>query len=111
MSSPSLPESELLKELLQPLLKDFQYWFGRTRILLESEAMPFLDPDEQAKRLAQIIQVQEEVQAAQGLFYALDGQVGLEPATLMTWHRHLSDCWQLLMRWRLLKTGAGESEI
>lgn len=108
MSSPSLPESELLKELLQPLLEDFQYWFGRTRTLLESEIMPFLTPEEQAQRLAQIIQVQEEVQAAQGLFFALEGQVGLDPAILMTWHRHVSECWQLLMRWRLSKTTAGE---
>jgi len=109
MSSPSLPESELMKELLQPLLEDFQYWFGRTRILLESEAMPFLDPDEQAKRLAQIIQVQAEVQAAQGLFYALEGKVGLDPAILMAWHRHVSDGWQLLIRWRLSKMAANES--
>jgi len=109
MLSPSLPESELLKELLQPLLEDFQYWFSRTRTLLESEAMPFLTPDEQVDCLAQVIQVQEEVQAAQGLFDALEGQVGLELATLMTWHRHLLDCWQLLMRWRLLKTAAQES--
>jgi hypothetical protein len=109
MSSPSLPESELLKELLQPLLEDFQYWFSRTRTLLESEAMPFLNPDEQAERLAQIVQVQEQVQAAQGMFYALEGQVGLDPAILMTWHRQVSDCWQLLMRWRLSRTTAHDS--
>lgn len=104
MSSSSLPESELLKELLQPLLEDFQYWFSRTRTLLESEMLPFLTPEDQAEYLAQIIQLQEEVQAAQGLFFALEGQVGLEPAILMTWHRHVSHCWQLLMRWRLSKT-------
>ncbi|HCV30973.1 MAG TPA: DUF2605 domain-containing protein, partial [Microcoleaceae bacterium UBA9251] len=37
MLNPNLPEAELLKSLLQPLLEDFHYWFERSANLLETE--------------------------------------------------------------------------
>ncbi|MEW5859705.1 MAG: DUF2605 family protein, partial [Cyanobacteriota bacterium] len=33
MAPSNLPENELLKTVLQPLLEDFQYWFARSRAL------------------------------------------------------------------------------
>lgn len=38
-SQPS--EQELLKSVLQPLLTDFQFWFSRSRALLETDEISF----------------------------------------------------------------------
>ncbi|HEY9668852.1 MAG TPA: DUF2605 family protein, partial [Coleofasciculaceae cyanobacterium] len=40
MSQSQPSEQELLKSVLQPLLEDFQYWFSRSRSLLETEDIP-----------------------------------------------------------------------
>ena len=47
MLNPKLPEPDLLKAVLQPLLEDFGYWFERSRQLLEREEIPFLSSTEQ----------------------------------------------------------------
>lgn len=96
-------EDSLLKTLLEPLLEDFQYWFSRSRTLLESEKISFLKTEEQAKLLARIENAQQEVKTAQMLFNATDGQAGIETATLLPWHRLVSECWQVASRWRTLK--------
>jgi hypothetical protein len=111
MLSPGLPEPELLKEILEPLLEDFQYWFGRTRSLLETETLSFLTPEQQTEQLTRVVQAQEEVRAAQSLFRLMEGQVGLEPAVLMTWHQQVTVCWQLLMQWRLSKGGGNDPQV
>ena len=41
-------EDEILKTVLEPLLEDFQYWFNRSRSLLESEELTFLSEREKA---------------------------------------------------------------
>lgn len=93
MSSPA-SEGELLKAVLGPLLEDFQYWFSRSRDLLESKALPTLTPEAQADLLARIKTAQQEVAAAQGLFQATGGQIGLEMSTLAPWHQLVAECWQ-----------------
>jgi len=97
-SQPS--EQELLKSVLQPLLEDFQYWFSRSRSLLESEDISFLSDDQQSDLLARVRKAQQEVSTAVMLFQATDGQVGIETATLVPWHRLVSECWQVGMQWR-----------
>lgn len=97
-SQPS--EQELLKAVLQPLLEDFQYWFSRSRTLLETEDIPFLSDEEQSDLLARVKQAQQEVNTAHMLFQATDGQVGIETGTLVPWHRLVNECWQVGMRWR-----------
>jgi hypothetical protein len=97
-SQPS--EQELLKTVLQPLLEDFQYWFSRSRSLLETEDITFLSKDQQSDLLERVKKAQQEVIAAQMLFQATNGQVGVETATLVPWHRLVSECWQVGMRWR-----------
>ncbi len=94
--SPSSPASdgELLKAILGPLLDDFQYWFARSRDLLASRALPTLTPEAQADLLERVKVAQREVSAAQGLFRATDGSVGLEMSTLAPWHRLVAECWQ-----------------
>lgn len=98
-SNPS--DAELLKSLLEPLLEDFQHWFERSRLLLESEEIPFLSAADRADLLARVLTAQQEVSTAQMLFKATDGQVGIESAILAPWHKLVTECWQLAVRLRL----------
>ncbi|NJO41998.1 MAG: DUF2605 domain-containing protein [Cyanobacteria bacterium CRU_2_1] len=97
----NLPEPGLLKTLLEPLLEDFQYWFERSRTLLETYEIDFLGKEKQAELLARVKQAQQEVRSAQMLFHAIGGEVGLETSTLMPWHQLVTECWQVGMRYRL----------
>jgi Protein of unknown function (DUF2605) len=96
-----LPESDFLKSLLQPLLEDFQYWFGRSRTLLESHQIDFLSREQQAAVLARVQQAQQEVTATQLLFHAMDGQAGVETSVLVPWHQLVTECWQIGMKFRM----------
>lgn len=107
-SQPS--EQELLKTLLQPLLEDFQYWFSRSRSLLETEDITFLSEEQQSDLLLRVQQAQQEVATAQMMFQATNGQVGVETSTLVPWHRLVSECWQVGMRWRTMASTAPSSE-
>ena len=100
MPDPNPPEPKLLKALLQPLLEDFVYWFDRSTTLLETEAIAFLSVEEQSDLLARVKQAQQEVGAAQALFQATGGLVGIETEALMPWHRLLAECWQVSARFR-----------
>ncbi|MBF2007983.1 MAG: DUF2605 domain-containing protein [Chlorogloeopsis fritschii C42_A2020_084] len=100
MQDSNLSEPELLKTILQPLLEDFQYWFARSRTLLETEQLDFLGVQEQTKLLERVKQAQEEVNTAKMLFNATQGQVGIDMATLMPWHQLLSECWKVAMKFR-----------
>lgn len=97
-SNPS--ESELLKSLLEPLLEDFQYWFQRSRSLLETQTIDFLGAEAQADLLARVIQAQQEVGTAQMLLSATDGQVGVEASIMVPWHQLVAECWKVGMRYR-----------
>jgi hypothetical protein len=101
-SHPS-PDPEFLKNLLQPLLEDFQYWFNRSRALLESETIEFLTAEQQADLLARVQQAQQEVSTAQTMISLTEGQVGLDTAILMPWHHLVTECWQVGMRYRTQK--------
>ena len=103
MLNSNLPESELLKALLEPLLEDFNYWFARSAKLLETEEIPFLSDEDQSDLLARVKQAQQEIGAAKALFQATGGQVGIETAALMPWHRLLAECWQVSVRFRSLQ--------
>ena len=110
MPQPQPSEQELLKTILQPLLQDFQYWFSRSRSLLETEDIPFLSDQQQADLLTRVKQAQQEVSTAQMLFDATDGQVGVETSTLVPWHHLLNECWQVGMRWRASTSAASNLE-
>lgn len=107
-SQPS--EQELLKTILQPLLEDFQYWFSRSRSLLETENITFLSEEQQLNLLSRVKQAQQEVATAQMLFQATEGQVGVETSTLVPWHQLVGECWQVGMRWRSLASTTSNSE-
>lgn len=100
MFNQSLPEPNLLKTVLQPLLEDFKYWFERSRSLLENERISFLGNQEQSELLGRVKQAQQEVNTAQLMFQATGGQVGIEMATLIPWHQLVTECWKVAMRFR-----------
>ena len=109
MSTEQPTEKELLKTVLEPLLEDFQYWFERSRNLLESETMPFLKPQEQSQLLERIIQSQREVQTAQMLFEATGGLAGIDSKILLPWHQLVAQCWSIAQKWREAKGKADRS--
>ncbi|TVQ44482.1 MAG: DUF2605 domain-containing protein [Gloeocapsa sp. DLM2.Bin57] len=103
MSSSQPTENKLLKEILEPLLEDFQYWFSRSRSFLETEQITFLSAREQAELLERVKQSQQEVSTAQMLLKATNAQVGIEASMLVPWHQLVTECWQVAMKWRSLK--------
>ncbi len=100
----NLPEPQLLKVLLEPLLEDFQYWFTRSRSLLQTEVIPFLGVAEQQALLERVETALNDVIATQSLFRATDGQVGVDTQVLMQWHTLLMECWQVAHHYRLSKS-------
>jgi len=100
MSTEQPTEKELLKTVLEPLLEDFQYWFGRSRTLLESSQMPFFSVEEQTELLARIVHAQQEVQTAQMLFKATDGLAGIDSKMLIPWHQLVAECWNVARKLR-----------
>lgn len=103
MSSSQPTENKLLKEILEPLLEDFQYWFSRSRSFLETEQITFLSAEEQTELLERVKQSQQEVSTAQMLLKATNAQVGIEASMLVPWHQLVTECWQVAMKWRSLK--------
>lgn len=103
MSSSQPTENRLLKEILEPLLEDFQYWFSRSRSFLETEQITFLSDLEQIQLLDRVKQCQQEVSTAQMLLKATNAQVGIESSMLLPWHQLVTECWQVAMKWRSLK--------
>lgn len=100
MRDSNLPGAEMLKTVLEPLLEDFNYWFARSRELLETGQLSFMSHEEQSDLLLRVKQAQDELNAAKMLFTATDGQVGIEMTTLMPWHRLVTECWNVSMRSR-----------
>lgn len=103
MSAKQPTEKELLKTVLEPLLEDFQYWFERSRSLLESEKISFFEPQEQAQLLEKIVRSQKEVKTAQMLFQATGGSAGIDSQLLLPWHKLVAECWSVAQKWRELK--------
>jgi len=97
---PSNSESDLLKSLLEPLLDDFQYWFERSRTLLEENEIAFMDSEQQADLLARVLSAQQEVVTVQSLFKLTDKQVGVDTSVMASWHRLVHECWQVSHRFR-----------
>jgi len=100
MVNPKLPEEDLLKAILEPLLDDFKYWFERSRVLLETKKIDFLTNEEQSDLLARIQQAQKEVKTSAILFEATGAQVGIETSVLIDWHKLLTECWQVSAKYR-----------
>ncbi len=96
-------EQELLKNVLEPLLDDFQYWFKRSHTLLKSEQLPFFSAQEQEELLKKIEQCWQEVNTAKILFKVTDGKAGIDPKMLIPWHSLVAECWSIAQKWREVK--------
>jgi Protein of unknown function (DUF2605) len=101
MTNPEIPDTKILKTILEPLLEDFQYWFTRSRKLLENEELSFLEPHGQADLLARVLRAEQEVNTTRMMFQALGCQAGVEISVLVPWHKLLTECWQVAMRFRM----------
>lgn len=104
MSSNQSAETELLKQVLQPLLVDFQFWFARSLELLESERLPFMSEQAQADLITEIKVAQRKVNTTKLLFEATDCRVGIDSQTLMSWHNLVARCWDVSRNWRKLNS-------
>lgn len=100
MNPPNPADAELLKNLLEPLLEDFDYWFGKAQTLLETEKIDFLGAEKQADLLSKVQAAIEEVKIAKQLFQITNGQAGVQMEVLMPWHQLLTECWQVSIRFR-----------
>jgi Protein of unknown function (DUF2605) len=100
MLHPESSEQGLLESVLAPLLEDFQYWFTRSRALLENQEIPFLEDEKQANLLERVLQAHQEVNTVRTLLTLTDGQVGVDTSTLMAWHQLVAECWQVSTRLR-----------
>lgn len=111
MYSSNAPDPELMKAVLQPLLDDFQYWFGRSISLLESETIEFLSEHEQQDLLGRVRQAQQLVGASQSLFQATGNQVGVDMSVVMSWHQLVQECWNVAIRFRQQHAQAGPDQL
>jgi Protein of unknown function (DUF2605) len=94
------PDPDLLKQVLAPLLEDLQYWFSRSRQMLEVESLGFMTLEAQEAMLDRVVEAQQAVGVAQSLLVATDGQAGVEMSLLMQWHKLVTECWALSMQQR-----------
>lgn len=97
----NVPDPELLKTLLEPLLEDFQYWLSRAKTLLSTENVSFLSTEAHSDLLARVEHALQEVNAAQSLFQATGCQVGVDGGVIMGWHALVAECWQIMIQYRL----------
>ncbi len=100
MSKSQPSEQELLQTILQPLLVDFDYWFTKSKALLEREQIAFLTPSAQSELLARVERARQEVSVAKMLFNAVGGQAGIEPSQMVGWHQIVTECWHVSMQLR-----------
>jgi hypothetical protein len=100
MFNSNIPDSDLFKTILEPLLDDFQYWFSRSRTLLEEQEIGFLTQDEQDNLLERVITSQQEVGAVQSLMKATGSQAGVDSSVLVSWHQIVAECWQVSVKLR-----------
>ena len=97
----NLPDPELLKTLLEPLLEDFHYWLSQAKDLLIKEDIALLEAESNSDLLARVEQALQEIQVAQSLFRATNSQVGVDTAVIMGWHKLVAECWQVASRFRM----------
>jgi len=103
MTNASAAEIELMQSLLEPLLEDFKFWFGRSLELLEREQLNFMTAETQADLITRVRNVMGEVNAASALYKITDKQVGVDVTSITSWHRLLMECQGMGMRYRQSK--------
>jgi Protein of unknown function (DUF2605) len=100
MTDSTFQDSDVLKYILEPLLEDFDYWFGRSLLLLEKEEINFLTEPQKNDLITRITNTLQAVKTAK-MMYKLSGeQVGVEVQAMMPWHNLLMECQAIGMKFR-----------
>jgi len=99
MSNTANPDPEILRQILEPLLEDFTYWFDRSQKLLSGERLTFLTEAQQQQLLQRVQNAIKEVGVAKSLFKITGHQVGVDMATMRPWHELLVECQAVGMRY------------
>ena len=111
MSGSNAPETQLMKAVLEPLLNDFQHWFGRSINLLETETIDFLGEHGQQDLLNRVREAQQLVSASQALFQATGSEAGVDMPVVMSWHQLVHECWNVAMRFRQQQAQAAPNKL
>jgi len=88
------PDKPIVQEILEPLLDDFQYWFGETKSLLNSPKADCLAAGDRQSLTQELNEAQQAVATARTLMLATEGRAGVDMAVVGQWHRLVSKCWQ-----------------
>lgn len=91
-------EPDLLKNVLEPLLEDFQHWFSRTQAVLEKPSLDFLSAEDQDRLSQRVATALDELSAARSLFLATDGKAGVDTKVVLEWHQLVTLCWKVLIQ-------------
>jgi Protein of unknown function (DUF2605) len=101
---PPSADPELLKTLLEPLLEDFDYWFSRSKTLLESERMEFITESSQQELLGRVVEGLGAVSVMRSLMVVTENRAGVEMSVLMGWHKLVHECWGISMKHRQMRS-------
>ena len=94
--SPPAPDSgQLLDELLDSLLADFEYWFRRGLQLLELAPASLLPPSEQRRLATALSSALAELAAARALRQASPCPMALDMDAMAPWHQLMLRVWSL----------------
>jgi hypothetical protein len=91
-SDPS--DQPLVQTILEPLLDDFQYWFGEAETLLDSPKADCLAPTDRAAFADELQTAKQEVSTAKTLILATGGNAGVDTALVGQWHKLVNKYWQ-----------------
>ena len=94
-SSPAPDSGQLLEELLESLLADFDYWFRRGLELLELAPDSLLPPSEQRRLAAALTSALAELAAARALRRASPCPMALDMDAMAPWHQLMLRVWSL----------------
>ena len=88
------PDKPIVQEILEPLLDDFQYWFGETQSLLDSPQADCLAASDRQALIQALSEAQQAVATARTLMLATSGHAGVDMAVVTQWHQLVNKCWQ-----------------
>jgi hypothetical protein len=86
---------QLLDQVLNPLLTDFQESFDRGLLLLDHCPDRVLQPNQQATLRQRLLQARAGLSAARALRAAAPAPMALDMATIQPWHELVVEVWSL----------------
>lgn len=109
-SLPAPDSDQLLEELLESLLADFEFWFRRGLQLLELAPDALLPPSEQRRLTTALTSALAELAAARALRRASPCPMALDMDAMVPWHQLMLRVWNLSSLLRQAGVGLVEPE-